>query len=389
MLLAGIVIAVAMGGEDGAWAIPVGICATILGGVLWGLSGDGKGPHALQVRRGNTDQAVAQARADGRLALARIDAVKDTGVKVEGDALTELELTVQPTTRAAFRTRARTLVSPARAAYFVLGQRHVVALLSDDGPELVMTEDSPESLAWARRPVPSAETAGPFLKPRRGKVAVDGSVVLSRGGGAGVATALRAVRLVLSLAVLVAAAGAVAYPYREPLAQSFESLKQGRLHPDLRQPANLGPALSKLSKEVGHQVVSDVFVSEDRISIEAPLRVGHKASDDWAFSNGVVKHRGASTIQPDSVEEAFKITDVAWDKMWPAIERAAQQSGLPLESANLSARRNTTFSITTQGHTVEGGGPVNLSIHLSDDYSRATFTVNANGTGLRRIDSDG
>lgn len=390
LVLSGTVLTVAVGEAEGVWAIPVGICAAILGGILLGLSGSGRKSHALGLRRGNTQQAVDQARADGRLALARIDAVTDTGVKVDGDALMDVELTVQPTTRSAFRTRARTLVSPGRAASFVVGQRHVVALLSNDGPELTFTEDSPESLSWARRPVPDADFAGPLLKARRGKVAVDGSVIMARGGpGGAAAVLLRGLRLVMALVIMLAAAGAVAYPYREPLAQSVESLQQGRLHPDLRQPQYLEAALRKISADVGHTDYMQVNVAEDYLAAEAPLRPGQKASDDWRYSNGVVSHRGPSTIQPESAGEAFKLTDVAWEKMWPAMQRAAEQSGLPLESATLAASRSMTSSVSPDGKLVKKQGAIRVSINLSDDYRSAYFTINASGTGLKRTDTDG
>jgi hypothetical protein len=143
----GVVLVVGPPGAAG-WAVPVGLTLAVLAGVLVAV---GRGLRGLAVA---SPEEVDRARAAGRLALARVDVLRQTGTQVNDQPLCELDLTVAPRSGAAFTTTARLIVPLVDVPRFQPGRQHVVALLTDDGPELAFTEDDPSELAWRTVVVP-------------------------------------------------------------------------------------------------------------------------------------------------------------------------------------------------------------------------------------------
>lgn len=377
-LLAGAGVATLAGPSGaGIWAFPTGLTVAILAAVLGGvLRSAGSGGLS-----GPDPELIAAARRADRLGLARVDAFRASGIEVNGRPLLKLEVTVLPRSRAPFRTTARPLVSPHLAGRYAPGSLHVVALLTPDGAELAFLDDDPSQPPWARMRVPEASGVGAPVAPRRGKVRRDGTVrrPLLSGSGGGLWWGAP-----LYLLAFVAGAVAVIYPYRAAVVQSAQSLRAGDgLHPNLLHKPYLSQGIRALADRSGSPVASEVVVRAERIDAEIPLVPGQKASDDWAYACGSVDHRGASTIQPERAQEQFRLDAVAWDKLEPFVERAARESGLPIESALVSVRRDANTDIETEsfGRQV---GPVKITIVLRNDYGSAFFTADAKGGSFKQ-----
>lgn len=372
-LLAGFGV-VALAGPRGAgiWAFPTGLTVALLSGIIGGISRSA-GSGGLG---GPDPELIDAARRADRLGLARVDVFHASGIEVNGRPLLKLEVTVLPRSRAPFRTTARPLVSPLLAGRYEPGSLHVVALLTPDGAELAFLDDDPSQPPWARMRVPEASGAGAPVAPRRGKVRPDGTVrrPLLSGSGGGLWW-----RAPLYLLAFAAGAVAVIYPYRPAVVQSVQSLRAGDgLHPNLLHEPYLSQGIQALADRSGSPVASEVVVRAERISAEIPLVPGQKASDDWDYARGSVEHDGASTIQPERAQEQFRLDAVAWEKLEPLVERAARESGLPIESAFVSVSRdvNTDIGSESFGHQV---GAVKLFISLSNAYGNAYFTADAKG----------
>lgn len=74
---------------------------------------------------------------------------------------------------------------------------------------------------------------------------------------------------------------------------------------------------------------------------------------------------------------------MAWDKLESLVELAARESGLPIESALVSVRRDVNTDIGTEsfGRQV---GPVKITIVLRNDYGSAFFTADAEGGSFKQ-----
>lgn len=283
----------------GVWGVPVGVCIAAFSGTFVLIA---KSMRGVQLP---SSQQMQTARDAGRLAVCRIDALRQTGTRINDQPLCEIDVTVQPRSGAAFRTTTRLIVSITDVVRYQAGTRHVVAMLTPDGPELSLLND--DVAEWADVVIPVQAEAGPLRMPAPGMVRPDGS---RRGPIIGTGKRGRPVRYAVFALAVIAGAAIVVVPYRVGFMQTVEAVSHGRLHVDLRDPKPLAQAIAALEQEIGHGTVSNVYVSNDLITVEAPLTPGETASDDWLYRGGVVEHRGPATIQPDDAREQFELSDV-------------------------------------------------------------------------------
>ncbi|TCI97764.1 hypothetical protein [Aeromicrobium sp. IC_218] len=364
-------------GPPGAagWAIPVGLTVAVLSGVLVAV---GRGLRGLAVA---SPEEVEAARAAGRLAVARVDALRQTGTQVNDQPLCEIDLTVAPRSGPAFTTTARLVVPVVEVPQFQPGRTHVVALLTEDGPELAFTEDDPASAAWRTVVVPSRGAAVPDRQPDSHTVVKDGR---RRGPLLGMGRRGRPLRLVLYVVVAAVAAALVVLPYRTGLQQTIDALPDGRWHADLRQSDVLGPALDAVAEEVGHRTVSGVTVMEDLLVIEAPVEPGRTPTDRWLYRRGTVQHDGPDTIQPSTPKEQFGLDDVDWGAIGPLLEQARAAADLPDdEDGDGTVRVGRDSDDDVHSATfAQATGPVRLTLTIDGDYGSAFFAADAQGRGL-------
>lgn len=126
-----------------------------------------------------------------------------------------------------------------------------------------------------------------------------------------------------------------------------------------------------------------VSITADYMSFELPVEDGSQRSDDWTYRRGEITHVGPSSIQPDDAREQFPIDDVAWDRLWPSLEEAAQQVGV--EDVSESGFTIKRFVSEAEAGSDDFGtmtGPVEAVFTVEDAYESTTFTMNADGSEL-------
>lgn len=370
----GVAVVVGPPGAAG-WAIPVGLTVAVLSGVLVAV---GRGLRGLAVA---SPEEIEAARSAGRLALARVDALRQTGTQVNDQPLCEIDLTVAPRSGAAFSTTARLVVPVVEVPRFQPGRTHVVALLTEDGPELAFTEDDPASAAWRTVVVPPRGAGVPDRQVDPHTVVKDGR---RRGPLLGMGRRGRPLRFVLYAVVAAAAATLVVLPYRTGLQQTIDALPEGRWHADLRQPDVLGAALDAVAAEVGHRTVDHVTVMEDLLVVEAPVEPGRTPTDRWTYRRGTVQHDGPDTIQPSTPKEQFGLDDVDWSAVGPLVDQARAAADLPEGEdgdGTVSVGRDSDGDVHSETFA-QATGPVRLRITIDGDYGSAFFDADAQGGGL-------
>ena len=354
----------------GVWGFPVGITVAALSGTFIMIA---KSMRGVQLP---SPQQIAAARDAGRLAICRIDALRQTGTRINDQPLCELDLTVQPRDSGAFRTTTRIVVPVTAVPGVQPGARRVVARLAADGPEVVLLDD--DASGWADVEIPPAADAGSPRIPEPGVIRPDGT---RRRPIVGVGRRGRGVRFVVFALAVVAGAAVVVLPFRVGLMQTVEALQHGRLHADLRQPEALEQAIASLEREIGHGTASDAVVFDDMITVEAPIVPGERASDDWIYRGGVVEHRGPSLIQPEDAGEQFELSDVDWSRLMPAVSEAG---GL----TEVASNEETSFSVSRGFAGEDGPALVEVRFSFEDPYHSAWFVMRADGSGLELTSED-
>lgn len=385
-LLGGIVAAIVGPPGAGGWQIPVGLTLAIVAGTLVLIARAFRGVPVVPA------EVVAAARAANRLGVARVDVLSETGTRVNEQPLCELTLTVQPgpdAGAAPFRVRIRQVIPVSQIAGYAPGTRHVAALLSASGPELVLLDDPVAAVAWAGVEIPEADAAGAVLTPQGGVLRADGS---RRRPLIGTGRRGRPARVVVYILAAAVAAGAVLWPLRPALALSASALADGRLHADLREPAYLPESIATLTAAIGHENAFDVVVTEDFMTVQAPVVPDSgTASDEWQLRRGVVEHRGPALIQPRAAAEQFPLDEVSWDAFGPALvegAKLAEAAGITgitsevLGEAHFTVQRSTDSDVHSDsfGQSV---GPVTVRFSLHGPYDAAFFEMAPDGSGLR------
>ena len=368
----------------GIWGIPLGMTIAFFGFFIAAMrTSTPQGfRSAVRAARGTDPGAVRAARAAGRLGVARIDAIRQTGLEVNDQPMCELDLTVLPASGEAFRTATQRLVLITEIPRFQPGRRVVVAILTEGGPAVEIVSDDPDAAPWASVIVPAAEEV-----KERHRDGGSGRGPSAASGSGGRFRLTRPLRVALAVTGLLVGAAVVLVPHRLAVAQTLAAIPDGRLTADHRTPEVLAPALTAMLEEAGHDRLMSVYISESHISFEAPLEPGARASDDWMYHRGVLERRGASAIQPEHAAEQFSASEVAWDRIWPAIEEARKQAGVAdLSEAYASVGRDLVIG---SGPGATGGwtGPIQIRIQISDDYRDFTFEMAADGTGLELTSS--
>ncbi|MEH3088156.1 MAG: hypothetical protein PGN24_00715 [Microbacterium arborescens] len=323
--------------------------------------------------------AVTDARDVGRFGLARIDALSQTGTQINDQPLCDIDLTVQPLVGSAYATTLRSIVPLTELPAFQPGALREVVLLLDGGPEVAFVDGE---IAPAKRAgiVVPARSAVPFVAmPRYSRIS-DGR---RRGPLLGVGRSGRPLRVVAYLLVAVLAGAAVTLPHQEAVGQTIAALRDGRLHPDLRDADTLAQARAALEREIGHDQVASIVILPDLVIVDAPIAAGSTRTDQWMYRGGQVSHDGAAPTQPDSTAEFFSWSDIAPGGIRSALDQASEESGLPVDDASVSFRRSPDGDIQSATFA-EPVGPVQLSFSLDDDYDSAFFRAAADGSGLTR-----
>lgn len=383
IILGGIVSAIVGPPGAASWAFPVGIIVLVFSAVLLGI---GRSMRGVQL---GDPKLVAAAVDEGRIALARVDSLTQTGTFINEQPLCEVELTVRPVNESAYRTVARRVVLLTEIPRFQPGSRHVVAVLAAGQPDVAFTEHDAGAEIWADTELPPAGAAGPVLRPAPGGLRANGT---RRAPLIGTGRRGRPLRVAVFVIAGLLAGAAVVLPYRAGLAETLAAIPEGHLHADLREPLPLERALEILAAETGEERVTSITVSDDLVRIEAPAKPGSLNVDSWYVRRGSVTYTGAGSIQPESAGEFFDMTELDGAAVARAIDEAAElvADEIDTDAARDSLMYNVSRMLSDDPEdpwTHERTGPVVVNFTLSDAYRSANFRVNADGTNLERTDS--
>lgn len=324
--------------------------------------------------------SVQQARDAGRVGLARIDSLRQTGTQINDQPLCDLDLTVLPLRGSAFATTMRTIVPITAIPAFQPGTERDVAILLEGGPEVAFVDDALAPAERARLTVP-ARAGVPVLAVEPYTRVAGGR---RKGPWLGVGRKGRAGRVVLFAGVAVVAAAVVVAPHQQALSQTVTALQEGRLRADLRQPEALAQAGRALQDDIGHDNVMSITVGADFVTVDAPLAAGDTRTDRWTYRDGQVTHDGPAVIQPSYAGEQFAWSDVAVERLWPLMQTASERTGVPIgdASARIARSADDDVSSPTFAHPL---GPPTIGFTIADDYSSTAFRADANGDDLTAL----
>lgn len=322
-------------------------------------------------------KAVQEARDARRVGLARVDALRQTGTQINDQPLCDIDVTVQPLTGSAFAATVRTVVPLTAIPMFQPGTEREVAILLDGGPEVAFVDGELSPRDHDRLTVPARRSV-PLLTVEPHTRIVDGR---RKGPLLGVGKKGRPLRLALFAVVAVAAAAVVVAPYRVAVAQTVDAIQDGHLRPDMRHPDLLAQAQEALIAEIGHDQVTSIVVTEDFVTVDAPLRAGETKTDRWTYRNGRVSDEGAASVQPDLPAEQFAWSDVALDTVWGLMETSAEEVGLPVGDASVSVRRTPDGDIQSDTFSQPVGPPA-ISFSIGDAYGSTSFRFAGDGSPL-------
>lgn len=369
-VIGGLLVA-ALGDQEAGFAIfgialAVGIISTVLVNVTTSLS------PALP-----SPAAVTAARDARRLGRARIDAVRQTGTLVNDQPMCEIDVTVVALDGAAWATTLHLIVPLIELAAYQPGAERDVVVLLDGGPEVVFADGELSPAERGRLVVParSAVEVRPIeagTRIRNGR---------RSGPLLGIGRRGRPWRLALFAVTAVAAAVVVLLPYRDGVALTAAAWQDGRAKADMRTPDSLQTAERAVRAEIGHDQVVSIVATPDAVIVDAPIRAGEQATDEWEFRAGRVTHKGAALIQPRVPQEQFPWSDIALDRVWPALQEASSRSGLPIGTTPVSIRRASDDDVQSPTF-IENVGTPYISFGLDDDYRSASFTLSADGSEL-------
>ncbi len=354
----------------GIWILAIALPVGILSLVFIRLGASGLASTSV------SQDDLTRARAEDRLGVARIEAVRQTGTQINDQPVCEIDVTVQPRRGAAYATTLRSIVPLVELGALRPGAIRPVAILIEGGPEFgfIDGEVSPEEVAGLT--VPPQGSVPTLAWPKAQRV-VNGA---RRGPLLGIGPRGRVLRGILFVVVALAVAAAVVAPYSRAVVMTVQAAQEGRIGVDLRRPDELAVAVQALEDEIGHDEVSSVLIRSDFIRVEAPLTPGKTETDVWMYRGGVVDHEGAAPSQPDLASEQFSWKDIALSKVWALMGKVSAESGIAIGDASAVVSRSTDGDIDSEtfGKSVEAP---EMFISLRTDYKSVSFRVNADGSG--------
>jgi hypothetical protein len=368
-------------GPPGAGEItfPAGMVLAVFSGILILIAKATRGMPAASTKD------LDAARSEGRMALARIDAVTQTGTLINDQPVCDLDLSIQPLDGPAYRARVRQLVRLVDIPAVQPGSLRAVALLSADGADVAFAADDVSQAPYAGVSIPPPAELGEPRLPEPGAVTIDGR---RRGPAIGIGPKGRGLRFALFAVAFLVSAVSVTLPYPTAVAQTIAALGQGRLTADLRQPETTVDAVAALTAKIGHDRVVSISVREDVVLVDAPVTPGSTDTDRWEYRRGEVTREGPAPSQPDSAAEQFSLDEVSWPGLWTAMRTAADAEGID-DLSGVALRLEREIDSDTDSPTfAQHGGPVRASFWFDGDYRSVYYDVAPDGTDPVRTEGN-
>lgn len=376
---------------DEAWAglvIPCFIALSVLTPIVLavrGIAGAGLGALA----GAPSAEEVAQAEAQGRLALARVKAISRTGTMINDQPVCDVDLVVVPRFGSPFEVRTRRIVDLVEIPR-LQPEGVVVVLLREQAPSpVVIVMDPPDDwalLAQSDERVRMTRSAEPYVPaPDSAKAAKTG---------------LR--RIPAPLYLVAALAGAAlalipAYPTIAALATGGTTLdevrhassEEGRAEADAEAEAAAGmfvgrnaqDAVAVLVDGLGSSDVTQLSFWGSTLSVTAPSEPGAATLDGYSVRDGAFVNTGPAGSQPEpGVLELmlFPATEVDTTMFPRLIADARQRSGLD----ELDPERDQWVYVSRSGSSEAGAPPVVIDVPVYGEYYDAWITYSLDGEVL-------
>lgn len=321
-------------------------------------------------------EQFAEADAAGRVALARVVEVRQTGAELNNQPLCEFDLMVVPQQGAPFVATIRRVVPLLELAQVGEGEIMVV-VRNAKNPQRVRPVKNPTS-EWERRAesdpqVRRAEAPAPPEKPAgrlRGAwlwgALLVGAVVVGVPASAAVAARAEAGTLIIpSLTDPLGLAAAERLKEKQAEERQIVGAERGNEARDAFLSALPEPR------------AMEVTIFRDRVDVVAPTAPGAATFDQWEFSDGAVTREGAARSQPRAEEAQlalFDLRELDLSSLGDKIARAEELTGVTYRGNPISVKRDL---LPTKP---DPETPVTMRILLSDDYFSAQVLFGLDGS---------
>lgn len=379
---------------DEAWAglvIPCFIALSVLTPIVLavrGVAGAGLGALAGPP----SAEELAQAEAQGRLALARVKAISRTGTMINDQPVCDLDLVVVPRFGQPFEVRTRRIVDLVEIPR-LQPEGVVVVLMREQAPSPVtIVMDPPDDwvlLAQSDERVRTTRTAEPYVPaPEAGKA------------GKAAKTGLRRIPAPLYLAAALAGAALAlipAYPTIAALAGGETTLgevrhassEEGRAEADAEAEAAAGMfvgdnarvAVGVLTEGLDSNDVTQLVFWAANLSATAPSAPGAGTLDGYHVIDGEFENTGPAGSQPEpgALElMLFDATAVDTARFPELIAEAQRLSGLD----ELDPAQDQWVYVSRSGSSDEGAPPVVVDVPVYGEYYDAWITFSLDGEVL-------
>lgn len=379
---------------DEAWAglvIPCSIALSVLTPIVLavrGIAGAGLGALAGPP----SAEEIAQAEAQGRLALARVKAISRTGTMINDQPVCDLDLVVLPRFGSAFEVRTRRIVDLVEIPR-LQPEGVVVVLLREQAPSPVtIVMDPPDDwalLAQSDERVRTTRSAEPYVPaPDAAKGTKSGLRVIPA-------------RLYLVAALAGAALALIpAYPTIAALATGGTTLgevrhassEEGRAEAEAEAEAAAGvfvgrnaqDAVAVLVDGLGSSDVTQLSFWSSNLSATAPSAPGAATLDGYHVTGGEFENTGPAGSQPapGALElMLFDATAVDTGRFPELIAEAQRLSGLD----ELDPDRGQWVYVSRSGSSETGPPPVVIDVPVYGLYYDAwvTFTLEGEVRSMR------
>ena len=340
--------------------------------------------HNSTRRETESREAIAQARAEGRIAYARVEQMRRHSTESGETPVISLDLTVQPHNAKAYRTDTTVKLDDSLIPRFARGSTHEVVLYGGFFNKLGFTGQRPGYTQDQRVTISTAHQHIPALPQSEPKQPTFGTAQLNDQGMSYIplvnaqTKARKRRNAVINVVGFVLGLVIVALPHQGPVMHRLEMLRAGHYAIDLRTPDEATFAVNALIEAAGHDYANEIILYPQMIRAEMPLVPGQVETDSYDYRGASVKHEGAATIQPRDTATQFQLSAVAWEKIMPQVLKAAEQENLPADDVYIFIDRETTGSAS-------GSGPIIIRFSLDDDYHSVTYQMNRNAEDLTRV----
>lgn len=331
----------------------------------------GIGTTMASIRLPSTPQDLEAADREGRVALAKVLSVRETGTLINDRPLCELRLLVAPRTRAPYTTTTRAVIGILDAARLTPGSVQVVVQAAAERPEVALLPDPPE--AWARQAQTDTQvralTSAPewVEAPPRGR---------TRSGLLRIPAALLVVAALLG-------AGARVWPERTQLQAWADGTPRAELVGERAsdewlttfEPGAARSVADDLVAAAGVSQLTQLTFSATTAYAEALTAPGALTTDTYWWRDGDVERQGPTSIQPTAEELPAELFDVAALDLSPVqllVDQVPTLTGIEATTDDLMVivRRATNLAVTT---------PTEFAVSVSGEYYDAWITADATG----------